>query len=251
MDSELFGHEKGAFTGALAQKRGRFERAHEGTIFLDEVGELPQEAQVRLLRVLQNGELERVGGAETIEVDTRVIAATNKNLEQLVKEKKFRKDLFYRLSVFPITVPPLRERTVDIPALVEHFLTLKTKELKLGSVPKLAPGAMDTLTRYLWPGNVRELANVVERAIILNPDGPLDFEHLGLPAPSKTEEITDASGEIFNLDIVTKRHIERVLRRTEGKVHGSAGAAELLGVNPSTLRARMNKLGISYGKGGH
>ena len=178
VDSELFGHEKGAFTGALSQKRGRFERAHNGTVFLDEIGELPLPAQVRLLRVLQEKEIERVGGTKTIAVDCRVIAATHCNLEEMVKAGQFREDLWFRISVFPLRIPPLRERRSDIPALLQHFIREKIQDLKLPSVPDVAPGVIDRFLEYAWPGNVRELANVVEREMILNPHGPLTFEHI-------------------------------------------------------------------------
>jgi transcriptional regulator with GAF, ATPase, and Fis domain len=168
IDSELFGHEKGAFTGALSQKRGRFERADKGTIFLDEIGELPAAAQARLLRVLQSREIERVGGVETISLDIRVIAATNRNLEEMVKNRKFREDLWFRSNVFPILVPPLRHRSSDIPSLVKHFIDRKAKELKISATTTLAHGAIDSLMAYDWPGNVRELENVIERAMILH-----------------------------------------------------------------------------------
>jgi len=246
IDSELFGHEKGAFTGALTQKRGRFERADKGTIFLDEIGELPLQAQVRLLKVLQSKEIERVGGIKTISLNIRIIAATNRNLEEMVGHNEFREDLWFRLNVFPIWIPPLRERRSDIPALLQHFINLKSKELKLKTIPTLSPGAIDPLMEYHWPGNVRELENVVERALILNPTGPLTFENLCLEQQEKTFgsggkiEITD------NLDEIISRHIRSVLHKTKGKVHGPNGAAALLGINPSTLRNRMKKLGINY-----
>ena len=179
IDSELFGHEKGAFTGALSQKRGRFERANGGTIFLDEIGEMPLSAQVRLLRVLQTREIERLGGAKTISLDIRIIAATNRNLESMVKNKQFREDLWFRLNVFPILVPPLRDRTNDIPALVRHLIERKAKELKLSDTPDLAPGGIETLMAYDWPGNVRELENVIERALILHRGASLHFDELG------------------------------------------------------------------------
>jgi len=249
LDSELFGHEKGAFTGALSQKRGRFERAHGGTIFLDEIGELPPEAQVRLLRVLQSKQLERVGGAESIDVDIRVIAATNRELEEMVRSHRFREDLWFRLNVFPIVIPSLRERKADIPALVQHFIALKTKELKLRAVPQLAPGAIDRLTGYHWPGNVRELQNIIERTLILDRSGPLAFEHLGLISQDPTPPaISTGQDKPLDLDAVVAKHIRRVLDMTKGKIHGAGGAAELLGVNASTLRNRMNKLGIRYGR---
>ena len=249
IDSELFGHEKGAFTGALSQKRGRFERAHQGTIFLDEIGELPPAAQVRLLRVLQSREIERVGGAKTISLDIRIIAATNRNLEKMVEEGGFREDLWFRLNVFPISIPPLRHRTGDLPALVRHFIERKAKELKLKDTPDLGVGAIDTLMAYNWPGNVRELENVIERALILHPDGPLQFEDLGSSLVKPTVAATrQVDGETLELDAVVRRHIEGVLKQTGGKIHGPGGAGELLGVNPNTLRYRMKKLGIPFRK---
>ena len=248
IDSELFGHEKGAFTGALAQKRGRFERAHKGTIFLDEIGELPLQAQVRFLKVLQSKEIERVGGVKTISLDIRIIAATNRNLEEMVKLNQFREDLWFRLNVFPIRIPPLSERQSDIPALLQHFINLKSRELKLAAMPALSPGAIDPLMAYHWPGNVRELENVVERALILNPSGPLTFEHLNLGLSPITMEVLDESTEIDNLDHIISQHIRRVLTKTKGKVSGPDGAANVLGINPSTLRNRMKKLGIEYGR---
>ncbi|MEQ9298333.1 MAG: sigma 54-interacting transcriptional regulator [Cyclobacteriaceae bacterium] len=247
IDSELFGHEKGAFTGAIAQKKGRFERADKGTIFLDEIGELPLEAQVRLLRVLQSHEIERVGGTKMVPVDIRIIAASNQNLEELVKEGKFREDLWFRLNVFPILIPPLRERKADIPALLQHFINTKSKELKLPAIPKMATSAIDELIDYNWPGNVRELQNIVERALILNPKGSLSFSHLLYPGKSRIRP----NGKTDNLDQIISSHIRNVLNKTSGKIHGAGGAAALLGVNPNTLRNRMNKLGIAYGRKNH
>ena len=249
IDSELFGHEKGAFTGAIEQKRGRFERANGGTIFLDEIGELPLEAQVRMLRVLQEKEIERVGGTEPIQVDIRVIAATHRDLQVMIREGKFREDLYFRLNVFPIYIPTLRERNGDIPGLVQHFIQKKSRELQLASIPTLTPDAYDRLMAHSWPGNVRELENAVERAIILNREGPLSFTDLRpkeeferTPVPSSDET------NLFNLDEVTINHINRVLQVTDGRVEGKDGAAELLGINPGTLRGRMRKLGISFGR---
>jgi transcriptional regulator with GAF, ATPase, and Fis domain len=249
IDSELFGHEKGAFTGAIEQKRGRFERANGGTIFLDEIGELPLEAQVRMLRVLQEKEIERVGGTEPIKVDIRVIAATHRDLLAMIRERKFREDLYFRLNVFPIYIPMLRERSGDIPGLVQHFIQKKSRELQLASIPTLTPDAYDRLMAHHWPGNVRELENVVERAIILNREGPLSFADLRHKEESETAPV-HASGEtdIYNLDQVTINHINLVLQVTNGKVEGKDGAAELLGINPGTLRGRMRKLGISFGR---
>jgi len=248
IDSELFGHEKGAFTGALAQKRGRFERANNGTIFLDEIGELPLQAQVRLLKVLQSKEIERVGGVKTIPLDIRIIAATNRNLEEMVRHHQFREDLWFRLNVFPIWIPPLRERISDIPALLQHFISLKSSELKLPGVPPVLPGAIDYLMKYQWPGNVRELQNVVERALILNPAGPLTFDRLDLSLQKEIPSDQEQSDKIDFLDEVMARYIRQVISKTGGKIHGRGGAAELLGINASTLRNRMNKLGIKYGK---
>lgn len=252
IDSELFGHEKGAFTGAEKKKRGRFERAHTGTVFLDEIGELPPEAQVRLLRVLQNKEIERVGGTKSMKVDVRIIAATNKNLEDMVAQGRFREDLWFRLNVIPIVIPPLRARKGDIPALLHHFIERKSRELKLPAAPDLAPGAIDQLLAYDWPGNVRELENIVERALILQNPGPLSFELLGpvfgkTPTPT-TNRISNQQQKPPTLDQVVASHIRDVLQLTNGKVHGSDGAAALLDMKPSTLRYRMNKLGIPYGR---
>jgi formate hydrogenlyase transcriptional activator len=245
LDSELFGHEKGSFTGALAQKRGRFERAHHGTIFLDEIGEMPLTAQVRLLRVLQNREIERVGGVEHIPVDIRIIAATNKNLKQLVKDGQFREDLWFRLNVFPIEISPLRERVCDIPALVQHFLERKSKELKLGHTPELAPGAIDELLTYSWPGNVRELENIIERAMILYRDEPLQFNLSGSKDRSiRTTQSLNEKGTFLPLDEVMKKHILKALEISEGKIHGKGGAGELLKINPNTLRHKIKKHGI-------
>lgn len=244
IDSELFGHEKGAFTGALTLKRGRFERADKGTIFLDEIGELPLQAQVRLLRVLQNREIERIGGSKTIPLDIRIISATNRNLEQMVTDKQFREDLWFRLNVFPVVIPPLRERRLDIPALIQHFIHVKCKEMKLKSIPTLGPGAAEMLMQYDWPGNVRELQNIIERALILNPEGPLTFDNLGIGSTGFSDH-SAASGNTDTLDDVISKHILEVLRQTGGKISGEKGAAKILNINPSTLRNRMKKLGIA------
>ncbi|MCP4199438.1 MAG: AAA family ATPase [Proteobacteria bacterium] len=252
IDSELFGHEKGAFTGAREQKRGRFERAHTGTIFLDEIGELPPQAQVRLLRVLQSKEIERVGGTASIPVNVRIIAATHRNLQEMIKANQFREDLWFRLNVFPITVPPLRYRKEDIPALVYHFIERKSKQLGFQASPKLAPDAIDQLIAYGWPGNVRELENVIERTIILNPEGPLSFDLLTAPtnpfaSPQTIPGENGPNDAFLTLAEMNAKHIERVLRTTGGKINGRGGAAEVLGINPNTLRGRMDKLGIVYG----
>lgn len=252
IDSELFGHEKGAFTGALTQKRGRFERAHTGTLFLDEIGELPLPVQVRLLRVLQNKEIERVGGSGPIPVDIRIIAATHRDLPKLVREGKFREDLWFRLNVFPITIPPLRQRTSDIPALTRFFIEKKVREMNFSRQPVLSAGALEKLQNYPWPGNVRELENLVERTIIrsmaASPDLSLEFEDLQ-PAADTGPVPAEKSGQgPLLLDEVMAAHIKDVLMMTGGRVQGKQGAAALLGIHPNTLRNRMDKLKIPYGR---
>ena len=257
IDSELFGHEKGAFTGAISSKRGRFERAHGGTIFLDEVGELQLEAQVRLLRVLQEKEIERVGGTEPIKVDIRVIAAANRDLEVMIRDRKFREDLYFRLKVFPIAIPPLRERRGDISSLVQHFIEKKSREMGLQGIPTLVPGALDRLMAYSWPGNVRELENAVERALILSRGEPLAFGDLQAPVKSEAPfesgvgpgpHVGIQREDSLALDEIVSQHIRRVLEMTGGRVGGERGAAHVLGINPSTLRKRMRKLGIPFGR---
>jgi transcriptional regulator with GAF, ATPase, and Fis domain len=249
IDSELFGHERGAFTGAISQKRGCFERAEGGTIFLDEVGELPLQAQVRMLRVLQDKNIHRVGGTSQIKVDIRIIAATHQNLHEMVKKRLFRDDLWFRLNVFPIIIPPLRDRKEDIPALVNHFILKKSKELQMPILPKLAPGAMAPLIAYAWPGNVRELENVIERALILSKGRPLTFDNIVWPDDNGEQEgSTTRIDDFLNLDHVISNHIRHALDTTKGRVHGPSGAAQLLGLNPSTLRHRMRKLRIPHGR---
>jgi len=249
IDSELFGHEKGAFTGAITEKRGRFERAVGGTIFLDEIGELPQQAQARLLRVLQHHEIERVGGSKPIPVDIRVIAATHRNLERMVSENQFREDLWFRLNVFPIIIPPLRQRKEDIPALARFFVASKSRELDIKTPPAIAPGALERLMEYNWQGNIRELENTVERELIRHKGGQLLFNSL----PGNKDEATAISDQsmpeiysMLSLDDLTSLHIRKILEKTNGKIHGSGGAAEILGIKATTLRARMDKLGIKY-----
>ncbi len=250
LDSELFGHEKGAFTGALSQKRGRFERADRGTIFLDEVGELPLPAQVRMLRVLQYKEIERIGGTDSVSLDIRVIAATNRDLKEMVGQGRFREDLWFRLNVFPITIPSLRERKGDIAALLHYFLQRKSREMKMQTLPPLAPGVIDRLVAYRWPGNVRELENVVERALILSGGNKLlTFEEVVEGADKdRHRPCAEDESSLLKLDQAVSRHIRRALDMAKGKVHGKGGAAELLGINASTLRNKMNQLGISYGR---
>ena len=245
LDSELFGHEKGAFTGAVTQRKGRFERADKGTIFLDEVGELPAQAQVRLLRVLQEKEIERVGGSQAIKVDIRVISATHRDLEELVAEGVFRADLYYRLSVFPIRIPPLRERRADIPALISHFMERKVHEMGMRITPTVAPGAIDRLLRYDWPGNVREVANVVERALIQSNGKVLTFDDITGPL----RQVVETPSGPFKLEEMEAQHIRQVMKIANGKIEGKNGAAEILGINPATLRHRMRKLGIPFGRG--
>ena len=246
MDSELFGHEKGAFTGASQLKRGFFEQADGGTIFLDEIGDLPLSAQVKLLRVLQTMEFYRVGGTWPLSVDVRVVAATNRDLAQMVVEKKFREDLWFRLNVFPINIPPLRDRKQDIPALSDYCVVRKSKEMNLPHPPAVSERAINQLTDYDWPGNIRELQNVIERALILGRGTTLIFDEL-IPGQTNTEHAPPASGHvniILPMDEIIKNHISLALKHSCGKIEGRGGAAQLLKMHPSTLRSRMKKLGI-------
>ena len=245
LDSELFGHEKGAFTGASERKRGRFERAHGGTLFLDEVGELSPEAQVKLLRVLQEHRFERVGGIDTIEVDVRVVAATHRNLDQMVREGKFREDLWYRLNVLPIRLPPLRLRRDDIPSLVQYFVNLKARELNLANVPWISNEDFDRLKAYDWPGNVREVQNIVERALILSHGEHLTFPELAPPQRTNGKPTnSQALNTNISMDEVIEQHIITVLEHVDWQIAGKGGAAEILKMDPGTLRFRMKKLGI-------
>ena len=238
IESELFGHEKGAFTGSYARQLGRFEVADGATFFLDEIGELPLELQPKLLRVIQEGEFERLGSSRTIKVDVRIIAATNRNLEEEVRQGRFREDLWYRLNVFPITMPPLRDRMEDIPLLVDFYVKKISK--RMGKIIEVIPASvMDALQNYYWPGNVRELENVLERAVI-NSSGPKLRLIDELKKPFK-----DLTPGQKTLAAVERDHIIRVLEQTYWKVSGKGSASEILGLNRSTLRARMRKLGIS------
>jgi len=241
VESELFGHEKGAFTGATEKRTGRFELADGGTIFLDEVGELPPEVQVKLLRVLQEREFERVGGAKTIRVDVRVIAATNRDLAHAVAAEKFRQDLYYRLNVFPVVLPPLRERVEDIPLLVHYFVARYAA--KVGrAITRVPAEAMRRLETYPWPGNVRELENVIERAVILSRGPDLEVPPEAVPAVAVATAPAERDPEA--LQEVERQHIVTVLKKTGWRVDGPKGAARLLNMHPSTLRSRMQKLGI-------
>ncbi|NNK01338.1 MAG: sigma 54-interacting transcriptional regulator [Desulfatitalea sp.] len=245
MDSELFGHEKGAFTGAFGQKKGRFERAKNGTIFLDEIGELPLAAQVRLLRVIQHQEIERVGGTETIQLSIRIIAATHRDLTQMALKNEFREDLLYRINVFPISIPPLRQRKIDIPALVDYFVDRKSKELKLNEVPKISKGSLKRLIDYHWPGNVRELENVVERALIRFDGGLLTLDDILIQnAQTKYHAHSEDSSGILAFDEMARRHIVKAIKHTNGRISGPKGAAALLQMHRNTLRSKMKKLGL-------
>jgi PAS domain S-box-containing protein len=240
IESELFGHEKGAFTGALERRIGRFELAHGGTLFLDEIGELSPEVQVKLLRVLQEREFERIGGSATIKVDVRVIAATNRDLAKGVADGTFRQDLYYRLNVFPVVLPPLRERPDDVPLLVHYFVARYAPKIgrRITHVPE---DALQRLAAYAWPGNVRELENVVERAVILSAGPELEIAPEVLPAAAAAAPARATAG---TLDDVERSHIIAILKRTNWRIDGPQGAARILNLNPSTLRSRMQKLGI-------
>ena len=242
IESELFGHERGAFTGAIAKKIGRFELADGGTIFLDEIGDLPLELQAKLLRVLQEGEFERLGNPNTIKVNTRVIAATNRDLEAAIDKGDFREDLFYRLNVFPLNSPALRDRKEDIPLLVKHFC--EKLSVKVGKrVKSVKKNVMDRLLEYNWPGNVRELENVIERAVIISESSTLQLGEW-LPKLKAVDHHSD-SNEISTLEELERQHIIKTLELTNGRVSGEQGAARILGLNSSTLESRMRKLGIS------
>jgi PAS domain S-box-containing protein len=239
IESELFGHERGAFTGAGSRKIGRFELADGATIFLDEVGELPLELQAKLLRLIQEGEFERLGSSTTLKTDVRIMAATNRTLEAEVRAGRFREDLLFRLNVFPVTVPPLRERKEDIPELVEHFVNKFSK--KLGkTITSIPPTTLRELSHYQWPGNVRELANVIERAVI-GTEGPTLKVLEPLGEQKKAEEVNELPESLAGVE---RKHIIKTLLSTNWRIEGSKGAARILGVNPSTLRTRMAKLGI-------
>ncbi len=242
VESELFGHEKGAFTGAIARRIGRFELADGGTLFLDEIGELPLETQAKLLRVLQEHEIERVGGGASIQVDVRIIAATNRDLLKAVREKTFREDLYYRLSVFPVPLPPLRDRAEDIP-LLTRFLVARSAARTGKRIEDVSRETLRRLVDYRWPGNIRELENVVERAIILATGPTLDFEIDGEPSSGPAAAIEDSPPA--TLEAIERRHILAVLQQTKWVIDGPRGAAQVLGLHPNTLRSRLKKLDIT------
>jgi transcriptional regulator with GAF, ATPase, and Fis domain len=250
-ESEFFGHVRGSFTGAVKDRAGRFETAEGGTIFLDEVGEIPMDVQNKLLRVLQEKRYERVGDDRTRRADVRIIAATNRDLKQAVAAGKFREDLYYRLNVFPINVPPLRERLDDIPALAKHFVELSTRDLKIAK-PRLTRAGIAKLQNYDWPGNVRELRNVIERAVILARGGALEFDLPGANQPAPPARIESPTGDDAEPKFLTEAEMQRrerdnlllVLQAANWKIKGADGAAELMGIKPTTLLARMKKWGL-------
>jgi len=239
LESELFGHEKGAFTGAIAQKIGRFEMADKGTLFLDEVGDIPPGLQPKLLRVLQEQEFERLGSNRTHQVDVRLVAATNRNLVDMVKRSEFRSDLYYRLNVFPIPLPPLRARREDIPALVEHFVEIYARRMGK-QIDQISSETMSELASYAWPGNIRELQNFIERSVILSTGNVLQAPFASLKAAATTE-----AQEAVTLEEAERNHIRKTLDQTRWVVSGPNGAAARLGIKRSTLYFRMQKLGIS------
>jgi formate hydrogenlyase transcriptional activator len=240
IESELFGREKGAYTGALSRQIGRFEAANQSTLFLDEIGDLPMEVQIKLLRVLQERVIERLGSTQPVKVDVRIIAATNRNLEAAVRDKTFREDLFYRLNVFPVVVPPLRERVEDIPALVWSFIDEFSRSFGK-TVETISKENIRELQRYPWPGNVRELRNVIERAVIMATGRELVVE-----APRLGERSMPQTA--MTLSELEVEHIRAVLKSTSWRVRGSGGAAQRLGVKPTTLESRMARLGIERKK---
>ena len=244
IESELFGHEKGSFTGAYGRKIGKFEKADGGTIFLDEIGELSMDAQVKILRVLQEMEIERIGGEGLLKVDVRVIAATNRDLEKRVREGNFRLDLYYRLNVFPIKVPPLRQRIEDIPLLVSHFLELFS--VKMGKkVNSISNSALQKLINYTWPGNVRELQNLIERSVLLESGKEVQSIELPRPMAVQQDNVPDDSATVQTILELERDYIRSILAKCRHRVSGSGGAAEILNLPSSTLYSKMKKLGIS------
>lgn len=243
IESELFGHEKGAFTGANALRIGKFEQANNGTIFLDEIGELPLDSQVKLLRVLQEKEIQRLGGNKTIKINVRIVAATNRSLEKEVAEGRFRLDLYYRLNVFPIQLPTLRERKEDIEILAKHFLKKHTTNSQK-TISSISPKALDQLMQYDWPGNIRELEHLIERNVLLAKTN--EIEKFDLPS-NPSNPLQENCGKIKSMEEMEKEHIMNALQSCDGKVSGPGGAAELLKMQPQTLYSKMKKLGIKQG----
>jgi formate hydrogenlyase transcriptional activator len=242
LESELFGHEKGAFTGAINQRVGRFELAHRGTLFLDEVGDIPLELQPKLLRVLQEQEFERLGSARTMKVDVRLVAATNVDLARKVTDNQFRVDLYYRLNVFPILIPPLRERREDIPLLVRYFAQKYARRMKK-PIDTIPAKSMTALTEYPWPGNVRELENFIERGVILSRGAELELPLAELKRSNNVGPVSASTG-VATLEHAEREHIMRVLTETRWVIGGPTGAAVRLGMKRTTLQSRMKKLGI-------
>jgi transcriptional regulator with GAF, ATPase, and Fis domain len=257
IDSQLFGHERGAFTGAVEGRRGWFERADGGTLFLDEIGELPLQAQVRMLRILQDGWMERVGGEQSIHVNVRIVAATHRDLAAMVAEGRFREDLWYRIAVFPIVLPTLRERREDIPQLVEHFASRAATRFGLAPVKATAED-LEMLANYSWPGNIRELGTVIDRAAILGDGKTLEVaKALGVGTSHSVsiresmnhkpvETPKNSSKEIEPFDTAVRRHLTAALIAAKGRIEGPFGAAKMLEINPHTLRAKMRKLGVDW-----
>ncbi len=243
IESELFGRERGAFTGANMSQAGRFELAHRGTLFLDEAGDLPLELQPKLLRVLQEGQLDRLGSTHTTNIDVRVIAATNRDLMNDVRTDRFRRDLYYRLNVFPITLPALRERVEDIPILTAHFVERFSRQLRKAVEPISKP-VMRVLQDHHWPGNIRELENVIQRAIILSSGGVISINDICLSNLTDSEGTNPSFGGETTLQSVERDHILRILASTSWRIEGPRGAARALGLKPSTLRSRLQKLSI-------
>lgn len=242
LESELFGHERGAFTGAITQRIGRVELAHQGSLFLDEIGDIPVELQPKLLRILQEQEFERLGSSRTKRVDVRVVAATHRDLEEMIQKKQFRSDLYYRLNVFPISIPPLRERPEDIPLLVRHFVQQFAQRMKK-TIDAISPETMEALTRYPWPGNIRELQNVIERSVVVYEKGNLPVKKSWLSREClKTQP---ASSSLKRSQTDDRRIIGAALAETKGRVSGPLGAAARLGIPPSTLESKIRSMNIN------
>jgi formate hydrogenlyase transcriptional activator len=242
LESELFGHERGAFTGAITQKIGRLELADHGSLFLDEVGDIPLELQPKLLRVLQEQEFERLGSTQTKKVDVRIVAATHRPLEEMIVQNLFRLDLYYRLNVFPISIPPLRDRPEDIPLLVRHFVQRFARKMNK-TIDAISPGAVEALTRYSWPGNIRELQNVIERSLIVHVKGSLSVDSSWLPRACLH---TDRATQPFRRSVMEERRIiGAALAETRGRVSGPSGAAAKLGIPPSTLESKIRAMKIN------